>query len=62
MWFLPVALVLLGLTGGILTPYVLWKRDGREVWALWRRVWPSAVLGGMLSLLAYLLVLTAMRG
>jgi drug/metabolite transporter (DMT)-like permease len=59
----PVAyvIVLLGLSGCILTPYVLWKRDARDVRALWRRVWPSAVVGGVLSLLAYLLVLTAMR-
>jgi drug/metabolite transporter (DMT)-like permease len=59
----PVAyvIVLLGLSGCILTPYVLWKRDARDVRAVWRRVWPSAVVGGVLSLLAYLLVLTAMR-
>jgi drug/metabolite transporter (DMT)-like permease len=59
----PVAyvIVLLGLSGCILTPYVLWKRDARHIGALWRQVWPSAVVGGVLSLLAYLLVLTAMR-
>jgi drug/metabolite transporter (DMT)-like permease len=59
----PVAyvIVLLGLSGCIITPYVLWKRRARDLWGLWRRVWPSAVAGGVLSLLAYLLVLTAMR-
>jgi len=31
------------------------------LWALWRETWPSAVTGGLLSLVAYLLVLTAMR-
>jgi drug/metabolite transporter (DMT)-like permease len=58
---LAYVIVLLGLTGVALTPYVLWKRDARQLEALWRRVWPSALLGGLLSLLAYLLVLTAMR-
>jgi len=58
---LAYVIVLLGFTGVILTPYVLWRCDARHVGALWRRVWPSAVLGGLLSLLAYLLVLTAMQ-
>jgi drug/metabolite transporter (DMT)-like permease len=28
---------------------------------VWRDTWPTAVTGGLLSLMAYLLVLTAMR-
>jgi drug/metabolite transporter (DMT)-like permease len=58
---LAYVIVLLGLNGLGMTPYVLWKRDRRHLWALWRETWPSAVTGGLLSLVAYLLVLTAMR-
>ena len=58
---LAYVIVLLGLNGIGMTPYVLWRRDRRRLWALWRETWPSAVTGGLLSLLAYLLVLTAMR-
>jgi len=58
---LAYVIVLLGLNGIGMTPYVLWRRDRRRLWALWRETWPSAVTGGLLSLVAYLLVLTAMR-
>jgi uncharacterized membrane protein len=58
---LAYVIVLLGLNGVFMTPYVLWKRDRRRLWTLWRQTWPSAVTGGVLSLVAYLLVLTAMR-
>jgi drug/metabolite transporter (DMT)-like permease len=58
---LAYVIVLLGLNGAFMTPYVLWKRDRRRLWILWRQTWPSAVTGGVLSLVAYLLVLTAMR-
>ena len=58
---LAYVIVLLGLNGVGMTPYVLWKRDRRHLWTLWRQTWPSAVTGGLLSLVAYLLVLTAMR-
>ncbi len=58
---LAYVIVVLGLNGLGMTPYVLWKRDGRRLWAAWRETWPTAVTGGLLSLVAYLLVLTAMR-
>jgi drug/metabolite transporter (DMT)-like permease len=58
---LAYVIVVLGLNGVGMTPYVLWQRDRRRLWALWRETWPSAVTGGLLSLVAYLLVLTAMR-
>lgn len=58
---LAYVIVLLLFTGVLLTPYVLWRRDVRQLGALWRQAWPSAALGGLLSLLAYLLVLTAMQ-
>jgi drug/metabolite transporter (DMT)-like permease len=58
---LAYVIVLLGLNGAGMTPYVLWQRDRRHLWGTWRETWPSAVAGGLLSLIAYLLVLTAMR-
>jgi drug/metabolite transporter (DMT)-like permease len=58
---LAYVIVLLGLNGLTMTPYVLWKRDMRQLRLQWRQTWPSAVTGGVLSLVAYLLVLTAMR-
>jgi drug/metabolite transporter (DMT)-like permease len=58
---LAYVIVLLGVNAVMMAPYVLWKRDGRELRALWRQTWPSAVAGGLLSLVAYLLVLMAMR-
>jgi drug/metabolite transporter (DMT)-like permease len=58
---LAYVIVVLGLNGVGMTPYVLWQRDRRHLWAAWRETWPTAVMGGLLSLVAYLLVLTAMR-
>ncbi len=58
---LAYVIVLLGLNAATMTPYVLWKRDRRQLPALWRQTWRSAVTGGLLSLTGYLLVLTAMR-
>ena len=58
---LAYVIVLLGLNGLAMTPYVLWKRDAGRLGSLWRRTWPRVVTGGVLSLVAYLLVLTAMR-
>jgi drug/metabolite transporter (DMT)-like permease len=58
---LAYVIVLLGLNGVTMTPYVLRKRDLRQLRSLWCQTWPSAVTGGVLSLVAYLLVLTAMR-
>jgi drug/metabolite transporter (DMT)-like permease len=54
-------IVIMGLNGIGMTPFVLWRRDRRGLWAVWRDTWPTAVTGGLLSLMAYLLVLTAMR-
>jgi drug/metabolite transporter (DMT)-like permease len=58
---LAYVIVVLGLNGAGMTPYVLWNRDRRQLWASWRETWPIALTGGLLSLVAYLLVLTAMR-
>ena len=58
---LAYVIMLLGLNGLALTPYVLWQRDPRRLASLWCRTWPAVVAGGVLSLVAYLLVLTAMR-
>lgn len=58
---LAYVIVLLGLNAVTMTPYVLWKRDRRQLGMLWRHTWRSAVTGGLLSLVGYLLVLTAMR-
>jgi drug/metabolite transporter (DMT)-like permease len=58
---LAYVIVLLGINAVTMAPYVLWKRDVRQMRILWRHAWGSAVTGGVLSLVAYLLVLTAMR-
>lgn len=58
---LAYVIVLLGINAVTMAPYVLWKRDMRQLRIFWRRGWGSAVTGGLLSLVAYLLVLTAMR-
>jgi len=54
-------IVLMGLNGACMTPVVLWRRDTRRLGDLWRRRWMISVAGGLLSITAYLLVLTAMR-
>lgn len=58
---LAYVILLLGVNGIGMAPYVLWKRDRRHLWRVWRETWPAALTGGLLSLVAYLLVLTAMR-
>ncbi|HEY6554579.1 MAG TPA: EamA family transporter [Vicinamibacteria bacterium] len=54
-------IVLMGLNGACMTPFVLWRRDPRRLADLWRRRWRISVVGGLLSVTAYLLVLMAMR-
>lgn len=54
-------IVLMGANAVFMTPVVLWRRDARLMAAVWKRRWRSAVLGGLLSITAYLLVLIAMR-
>ena len=54
-------IVLMGANAVFMTPVVLWRRDARLMAAVWKRRWRSAVLGGLLSIAAYLLVLIAMR-
>lgn len=54
-------IVLMGANAVFMTPVVLWRRDTRRLVAVWRRRWGSAILGGLLSITAYLLVLIAMR-
>ncbi len=58
---LAYVIALLGLNALFMAPYALWNRSRREMGILWRDGWRSATAGGMLSLVAYLLVLTAMR-
>jgi drug/metabolite transporter (DMT)-like permease len=45
---LAYVIVLLGLNGIGMTPYVLWQRDRCELWTMGRQTWPSAVTGGLL--------------
>jgi drug/metabolite transporter (DMT)-like permease len=54
-------IVLMGANAAFMAPVVLWRRDARLMAAVWKRRWRSAVLGGLLSITAYLLVLIAMR-
>jgi drug/metabolite transporter (DMT)-like permease len=54
-------IVLMGLNGACMAPFVLWRRDPRHLADLWRRRWRISVAGGLLSITAYFLVLMAMR-
>ncbi len=53
--------LLMGANAVFMTPIVLWRRGRRSLAAVWRRRWRISVAGGLLSIVAYLLVLTAMR-
>ena len=54
-------IVLMGATAAFMAPVLLWHRDPHRLVAVWRRRWKSAILGGLFSITAYLLVLIAMR-
>jgi drug/metabolite transporter (DMT)-like permease len=54
-------IVLMGLNGTFMAPFVFWHRDARRLRDIWRRRWRTSVAAGLLSLTAYLLVLMAMR-
>jgi len=54
-------IVLMVANSMFMTPVVLWRRDAHHMAILWGRRWRVAVLGGLLSITAYLLVLIAMR-
>jgi drug/metabolite transporter (DMT)-like permease len=56
-----IIIVLMGANAVFMTPVVLWRRDAHHMAILWGRRWRVAVLGGLLSIAAYLLVLIAMR-
>ncbi|RPJ52973.1 MAG: hypothetical protein EHM24_33505 [Acidobacteria bacterium] len=53
--------VLFGCNAAMMAPFVLWRRGGRRAGWLREVRWGRQVLGGLLSLGAYLLVLVAMR-
>lgn len=53
--------VLMGANAVSMSPFVLWRRDRTHLADLWRRRWGISVVGGLLSVTAYLLVLMAMR-
>ena len=54
-------IILFGCTAALMTPYVIHRRGFRRLGELWRLRWGILVIGGLLSLGAYLLVLFAMR-
>ncbi len=53
--------VLMGLNAACMSPFLLWRRDRRRVADARPRRWGMSVTGGLLSVAAYFLVLTAMR-
>ena len=55
----PYLTLVIALTAALATPVVLARYGGRAILAEWRLNWPRIVAVGLLTLLAYLLVLRA---